>query len=37
MPLLRSGECPHRGREAATLEQSGVLHSICSSPGKPIV
>ncbi|CAE6733196.1 hypothetical protein [Nitrospira defluvii] len=23
--LVRSGECPHRGREAATLGQSGVL------------
>lgn len=31
--LVRSGECPHRGREAATPGQSGLLGSICSSPG----
>ena len=32
--LMRSGECPHRGREAATWGQSGLLCSICGSPGE---
>ncbi|ALA59473.1 hypothetical protein [Nitrospira moscoviensis] len=33
MDVSESGECPHRGREAATLGQSGVLPLDLWQPG----